>query len=208
MHALVLYLLTLLPASPAAPTCLTNFGKTACGYHCRAAHGEVACAKTSAGVCDATEKKLVCWDPSDIVRAHYGDAVPRPACLTRSGNIRCGYHCQASDSEIRCAWTPDGICVTTPRGVTCWDPPAASYCADNNPLPRPQCISVNGYAACGYGCLARNGELACAVTPGGSCQTARNGIACMDPESPPSCGGQPCRPDDPVTGRLWCRPPQ
>ena len=83
MHALVLFLLTLLPAPPAAPTCLTSSGKTACGYHCRAAHGEVACAHTSAGVCDATEKKLVCWDPSDSVRAHYGDDVPRPECLTR-----------------------------------------------------------------------------------------------------------------------------
>jgi len=54
MHALVLYLLTLLPA---VATCITSSGKTACGYHCPAAHGEVACARTAAGVCGATS----CW---------------------------------------------------------------------------------------------------------------------------------------------------
>lgn len=205
MHALVLYLLTLLPA---VATCITNSGKTACGYHCLAAHGEVACARTAAGVCGATDSNLVCWDPSDTVRAHYGDRVPRPECRTRGGTVVCGYHCETADSEVRCAATPDGICATTLRGVTCWDPPAASYCADQNSLPRPKCISVNGYTACGYGCLARNGELACALTPGGSCQTAPSGIVCSDPESPPLCGGQPCRPDDPVTGRPWCRPPK
>lgn len=206
--ALYLKLLSAVPLLPVTAGCLTSSGKSACGYHCLAAHGEVACARTAAGVCGATEKELLCWDPPDTVRVHYGDKVPRPECRTRSGAIACGYQCEAGTGEVRCAATPDGICVTTPRGITCWDPPAASYCQEPIALPRPRCITVDGYAACGYGCVARNGELACAATPGGSCQVLPSGIFCTDPESPPSCGGVPCRPDDPSTGRPWCRPPK
>lgn len=61
-----------------AATCITQSGKTACGYHCVAAHGEVARAHTAAGICDSNERKIVCRDPSDNVRAHYGDSVPSP----------------------------------------------------------------------------------------------------------------------------------
>lgn len=198
----------LLPLVPAASTCITNYGKVACGYHCLAAHGEVGCARTSAGICGTTDRHLVCWDPPDSVRAHYGDNVPRPQCVTRSGEIACGYRCEGRDSgEVQCAATPDGICVATSRGITCWDPPVAAYCADDRPLPRPKCITVDGYAACGYGCAARNGELACALTPGGSCQVLHNQIICRDLEPPPMCGSVPCRPDSAASARWWCRPP-
>jgi len=204
MIALILQLIALLPTPS---TCLTNYGKTACGYNCQAAHGDVQCARTSAGVCGFTDRELVCWDPPDSVRAHYGDKTPRPTCLPRSGQIACGYHCESRDGgEVQCAATPDGICVATSRGVTCFDPPVAAYCADDRPLPRPRCVTVDGNAACGYGCAARNGEVACAQTPGGTCTVMPNGIVCNDPESPPMCGVAPCRPDDPATGRAWCRP--
>ncbi len=202
MLALIFQLLQLLPSN-----CLTNSGRTACGYGCIAAHGEVGCARTSAGVCGFTDRELVCWDPPESVRAHYGDKVPPAQCMTRTGSIACGYRCASLDGgEVRCASTPDGICVATPRGVTCWDPPTAAYCLDDKPLPRPKCVTVEGNAACGYGCAARNGEIACAQTPGGMCELMPNQILCFDPESPASCGGQPCKPDDPVTGRWWCKP--
>lgn len=204
MHALLLHILIL---ATTGPTCINNYGKSACGYHCVAAHGELGCARTAAGICGVTEREIVCWDPPDTVRAHYGDQVPRPQCLTRDGAIACGYRCEARDKEVRCATTPDGICTPASRGIVCWDPPHTDYCADQNPLPRPQCITVDGRAACGYGCTARNGALGCATTPGGSCQVLREQIVCTDPEVPPFCGAQPCRPDEPTTARAWCRPP-
>jgi hypothetical protein len=117
--------------------CLTNYGRTACGYHCLAAHGEIDCARTSAGVCDASTPHVVCWDPPDIVRAHYGSAVPAAACLMRDGEVACGYHCEAHDETVRCAATPDGVCDSTSRDVVCWDPPPSNYCVDPRPLPRP-----------------------------------------------------------------------
>ncbi len=202
-------LLYLLPLLPATSTCITNYGKTACGYHCLAAHGEVACAKTSAGICGATESELVCWDPPDSVRAHYGDKVPRPKCLTRAGAIACGYDCASREGDrVYCASTPDGICVATSRTTVCWDPPVYAYCADGKPLPRPKCVTIDGNAACGYGCADRNGEIACAQTPGGRCELVPNQIVCNDPEAPPMCGIAPCKADDPTTGRWWCRPPK
>src|SRR5580765_1644830 len=103
LPALVLQLLSLLPV---AATCLTQNGDTACGYNCLAAHGQVACARTSAGICSASTTEVLCWDPPESVRAHYGEKIPRPECLTRSGNIACGYHCEAHDDEVRCAQTP------------------------------------------------------------------------------------------------------
>lgn len=200
-------LITVLPLLPAAASCITHAGKTACGYHCVAAHGEVGCAKTSAGVCGATEAELRCWDPPDSVRAHYGDKVPPAQCQAKQGSLACGYHCQTRDGgEVACANTPDGICVATPRGVTCWDPPVTTYCADDKPLPRPICVTQDGHAGCGYDCKARNGAIACAQTPGGRCQLLPQQILCTDPEAPPMCGSQPCRPDEPTSSRAWCRP--
>jgi len=207
MLALLFHFLSFLPVN--GSSCINNYGKVACGYHCIAAHGELACARTSAGVCSFTDSEITCWDPPDSVRAHYGDRVPRPRCLARSGHLACGYNCESRDGgEVHCSETPDGVCVATSRGVTCWDPPINAYCADDRPLPRPKCITVDGYTACGYGCAARNGELACAETPGGSCQLYPRQIVCNDPEAPPMCGAVPCRPDDPVSGRWWCRPPK
>jgi hypothetical protein len=203
MLALLLHVLALLPAPS---TCLTNYGKTACGYHCQAAHGDVQCARTSAGICGFTDSQLVCWDPPDSVRAHYGDKAPRPECMQRSGQMQCGYNCASRDGgEIQCSQTPDGICVAASRGVVCWDPPISSYCADDRPLPRPRCIQVDGVAACGFGCLAKNGDVACAQTPTGTCINMPTGIVCNDSEAPPMCGVVPCRADDPQTGRPWCR---
>ncbi len=37
--------------------CVTNYGQTACGYHCIAAHGHVACARTSSGICGTTSRR-------------------------------------------------------------------------------------------------------------------------------------------------------
>ena len=187
------------------PTCQRSNGQTVCGFACLAAHGELACARTPRGVCGASTDGVVCWDPPAAVRAHYGDKTPRPGCITRAGHTECGYRCQAHDDDIACAATPDGICRSTARGVTCWDPPVSAYCADDRALPRPRCVVVGDDVACGYDCLARNGEMACARTPGGRCQATASGIVCFDAELPPMCGDVPCAPE---TGeRSWCTIP-
>ena len=169
-------------AGPSSPNCLTANDQTACGYHCLAAHGTVACAQTTAGVCAAVGNTVACWDPPDVVRAHYGDQVPRPQCRYAGGNFACGYHCTIQDDQVACASTPDGVCQTTYRGITCWDPPTNDYCsADQNPLPRASCIANDGDIACGYSCIEHSGQVACAQNPGGTCKVVRDQISCWDP---------------------------
>lgn len=204
--------MSFLPAYGASSTCLTNYGKTACGYRCLAAHGDVACAATPLGVCKATSDApatqgagVVCWDPPDAVRAHYGDRAPLPDCIMRRGDLTCGYHCQGIGSEAECATTPDGVCRATSRGVTCWDPPSSTYCPDDRPLPRPQCIVSDAYVACGYNCEARNGQMACAVTPVGRCTMSYGQYVCNDPAPPAMCGGRPCNYS---SAQPWCAPPE
>src|SRR5205807_277502 len=100
----------------------------------------------------------------------------------------CGYHCEAHDEDAACANTPDGACASSALSITCFDPPPASYyCGDGKPLPRASCIMLNDEIACGYGCLARDGKMQCALTPGGKCFKVPTGIACADGE-PPVCG--------------------
>jgi hypothetical protein len=201
MASLLIHLLALLPVSA---TCLTNYDKTACGYSCLAAHGEVACARTPAGICSAVDNRVVCWDPPEWVRLHYGDKLPPPQCLTRDGKIACGYRCEAHDEDVACATTPDGICqYTYQNGIACWDPQPSTYCADRRALPRPECVVLDGRVACGYHCEARNGKIGCAATPGGRCTVQPDQILCWDPEPPPMCGAQAC---EGASERSWCAP--
>jgi hypothetical protein len=206
--SLLAYAFSLLAAGP---SCLTNYGKTACGYSCLAAHGAVSCASTPAGICTATSDAsnppgVVCWDPPEWVRAHYGDKVPPPQCLARTGKVACGYHCVAHGGEVSCAASPDGICRASSLGITCWDPPVSTYCADSRALPRPQCILSGGEIACGYACEARGGRMACASTPGGKCVVLPGQILCTDPPAPAMCGFRPCVPETAGSERSWCRP--
>lgn len=191
--------------------CVTNYGQTACGYHCIAAHGHVECARTSAGICGTTSTNVYCWDPPDWVRALYSRAeerVPRPSCVVRSGNIACGFGCTAQDSRVACATSPEGVCRSTGREILCWDPDPSTYCSDAVSLLRPECITLDGAIACGYQCFTRNGQLACAKTPDGRCFASGDGIACTDPEAPPMCGYAPCQPDGKSSTRSWCRAPE
>jgi hypothetical protein len=207
MTAVLGILLWILPATPAS-TCTTNNGKTACGYRCLAAHGDLACAQTPLGICratsdGATNPGVVCWDPPESVRLHYGDRAPPPDCVMRRGELTCGYRCQASGDNAECAQTPDGVCRASSRGVVCWDPASNLYCAGNGSLPRPQCIVNDGEIACGYNCEARGGQLACAQTPAGRCTYNYGSFECIDPPGPAMCGAMPC---DPRTDtRAWCR---
>jgi len=183
---LLLYLLHLVPqAAVDPPTCLTEDGKTACGFHCVAAHGTVACAQSPSGTCTSVGERATCWDSPQAIRIQYRRPMPVAQCLARAGNIACGYNCAARDNQVACASTPDGICVAGRLGITCWDPSETVYCADRRrPLPRPQCVVSDGEVACGYGCKKHAGSVACAQTPSGTCTIAQDRLVCLDPEQP------------------------
>lgn len=202
---MLLLILTVTAVTQTTVACITNYGQTACGYHCLAAHGEVDCAQTPAGICSDVGVGVACWDPPEWVRAHYGASVPPPECRVRNGSYACGYRCVAHGDEVACAQTPDGICDSSSRGITCWDPEPSTYCSDERPLPRPMCIMVDGRIACGYACEARAGRMACAATPGGRCEVQPTGIYCADPAPPPMCGARPCRAERGDSARAWCR---
>lgn len=206
---LIVTMLLALPQSAAPPKCMTFYGKTACGYRCQASNDQVACAQTPDGVCVAVLGVVTCWDPPEWVRAHYAGAVPRPECLTRYGKTACGYHCEAHDGEVACAQSPDGICRTSVAELVCWDPHPSTYCyAIGRRMPRPRCIVSDGKIACGYGCEARGGKLACAQTPAGSCTTRPGEIICFDPLPPLGCQpGLPCTLEQMVDSRPWCLGP-
>lgn len=113
----------------AEPTCITNYGRTVCGYDCKADYGEVKCAQTPNGACTSNYGQVYCWDPPMHVHQ-------KAECISNYGQIACGYHCIANYGEVKCAKTPDGICTANQGTVTCWDPKYPSnYDIENAPVP-------------------------------------------------------------------------
>ncbi|MBJ6764668.1 hypothetical protein JGU66_28190 [Myxococcaceae bacterium JPH2] len=105
------------------PRCVSNFGKTACGYHCVANYAQVKCAQTEEGVCTANYGEVVCWDPPRRGhRREHGAEYPRAQCLSNYGSTACGYACVANYGEVKCAQTPSGMCSASNGHVTCFDP--------------------------------------------------------------------------------------
>jgi hypothetical protein len=43
--------------------CLSNYGKTACGWGCLASHGEVRCSQVPGGICVAQFGTITCVEP-------------------------------------------------------------------------------------------------------------------------------------------------
>ncbi len=100
--------------------CITNYGKTACGYHCLANYGQVKCARTSAGACAANYGQVVCWDPPRHVQRRRR-WIPRAECLSNYGTIACGYGCIADYGHVQCAQTPHGQCYANNGQLVCSD---------------------------------------------------------------------------------------
>src|SRR5690349_3520715 len=69
------------------------------------------------------------------------DPGPEPQCLHSEGKTACGYNCKASDSQVRCAQTPQGICTVGSGIVACWDPPPLVKTALGRQAPRPTCVT-------------------------------------------------------------------
>lgn len=174
----------------ARPSCVAKEGKVTCGYNCAEAGGQVACAQTPRGVCDARTGKVVCFDPPAEVYAVWGSGAPAPSCEAREGKVACGYACVAGGGSIACARTPAGACIERGGKTSCFDPPARALCAAGAGIAKPACSAEAGKLACGYGCLYSSGELRCAQTPGGKCSAQSGGPQCFDP--PIEGSGQRC----------------
>ncbi len=175
------------PRAPAPkPECHTSGQSRACGFHCKAGLGEVACARTPDGLCVALEGKLVCWDPPDAVRFHPPKRATPASCRAKFSELACGYACETSATHLGCAKTPYGTCSARYDAVTCWDPSDALIHALGPELPRPQCVTAGDRVACGYQCQSSRSEVACAQTPGGTCSREGDRITCFDPPLPQS----------------------
>ncbi|MDY7231742.1 hypothetical protein [Hyalangium rubrum] len=118
------------------PECKEVRGEVACGFRCVVTKGKVACAQTPYGECREHFGELKCWDPSETAIHEHGSEIQRPACLTASTAVACGYDCKASRTEVKCAQTPRGRCVKDDFKLECFDPPSLVQCAHGQ-LPHP-----------------------------------------------------------------------
>ena len=174
------------------PECRAYAEQVACGYHCVAEAGALACAATPLGVCAAAYGQARCFDPPAEVLSLYGASTPQAECHSESGQIACGYHCVVASGILRCATTPAGVCGHEGGIAVCFDPPTGVQCAGGKKLVRPSCLHAQGQIACGYACVEVHGHLRCANTPQGKCSTEGELPVCFDP---PVRGGQSAESD-------------
>ena len=100
------------PGGP-TPECKSAYGKTACGFGCVAAAGDVRCAAHPDGRCVAAYGRVTCSDGGGGPRA------PRSHCQSAYGKTACGYSCVAAYGDVRCASRPDGRCIAAQGKITC-----------------------------------------------------------------------------------------
>ncbi|MBU8899105.1 hypothetical protein DRW03_28195 [Corallococcus sp. H22C18031201] len=109
---------------------------------------------------------------------------PDPAqasCRSVDGHVSCGYGCKSDGQRVRCAKTPQGRCQVLDGQAVCFDPPAYAAKAYGTALPEPECKTLDGVVACGYGCATEFGKVKCASTPAGLCKARNGDITCFDP---------------------------
>ncbi|MCA9567454.1 MAG: hypothetical protein KC656_06410 [Myxococcales bacterium] len=70
--------------------CETAYGKTACGYGCTVAYGDVKCAQYPGGTCEVAY-----------------------------GKVACGFDCQVAYGDVKCARMPGGRCEVAYGKITC-----------------------------------------------------------------------------------------
>ncbi|MBX7097226.1 MAG: hypothetical protein K1X89_05925 [Myxococcaceae bacterium] len=158
---------------PAGANCVTEYGKTACGFSCVANAGQVACAQTPYGACVSNYGKVQCWDPP---ASHCVQGSAKAQCISDYGKLACGYACVSAYGQLACAESPQGACRAEYGKLVCWDPPHAWPGA-----PKASCVAEYGRIVCGYGCVADYGQIKCAQTPRGVCQSNAGTITCFDP---------------------------
>lgn len=165
-----------------SPSCVTNDGRTACGYHCVSNYGSAQCAQTPFGACRANEGKLVCWDPPARVMLRDKKQTPEASCIAAYGKVACGYHCEANQGVLRCATTPEGLCRRERDTVVCWDPPPEADAVAYEPATERACLEAEQGRLCGFRCLATRQRAQCGRGRNDSCQVRPDGtIACSSP---------------------------
>jgi len=103
-------------------TCISNYGKVACGYDCVANFGMVRCAKTPNGFCRAERDQLICWDPPLTSGVFMFEPASEVACMGSTSGLSCGYSCLATPRDSNCATSRDQVCRATDGKVECLDP--------------------------------------------------------------------------------------
>jgi hypothetical protein len=101
-------------------TCISNYGKVACGYSCVANFGVVRCAKTPQGFCRSERDQVICWDPP-LTSAVALDQSSERACFASTSGLSCGYACLATAQASRCATSREQVCREKDGDVECLD---------------------------------------------------------------------------------------
>ena len=65
--------------------------------------------------------------------------------------------------------------------MVCWDPPGNVIASTGLRTPAARCLTGYGKEACGYSCVAYDGEVRCSQTPGGFCRAQQGATLCWDP---------------------------
>ena len=173
------------PAPSPPPTqCVTQGGKTACGYGCLTFNGTAACAATPLGRCEVWQGELVCWDPPLVLTSLPQTQWKRAQCEHNFTQQACGYHCKASGDDVACARTWFGVCEANLGKVTCWDPAEPLIWSAQGDLPLPRCLQSGDAVACGYTCDHSYGQPVCTATPRGRCEKNDGNVTCWDPPLP------------------------
>ncbi len=164
------------------PRCVTNYGQTACGYHCIRSDDRVQCAQTPFGACRADQGTLVCWDPPAAVVLAKRRQTPRAECIRNSGRVACGYHCLDYEGKLRCAQTPEGTCKVEQGNLVCWDPPLDSYGVVFETASELACLDASDGQLCGYRCLATAYHSGCGTGRRDCCRAEPQGVVCQSPD--------------------------
>lgn len=105
-----------------------------------------------------------------------------PDCAKAHGKVVCGWDCRTAFGEVECAQWPGGACGVAFGDVQCGPPPPDGWIwRYGDPPPKAECKSAFGEIACGYSCIAAHGEVRCAQTPDGLCDSAFGDVTCWDP---------------------------
>jgi len=164
--------------TPAQAECKSAYGQTVCGFGCIAAYGDVKCARTPEGRCQAAYGEITCWDPDTEHphrRHHAPPEEPGATCRTAYGKTACGHDCTIAFGDIKCAQTPLGVCHAAYGKLVCWDPPRWVRGTE-----KAHCETAYGDIACGYRCVAAFGKIRCASSPRGACKAAYGDVVCSD----------------------------
>ena len=109
-----------------------------------------------------------------------GLAQTRPTCITASGRTDCGFSCVTTNDGPHCAQSPFGACAVNDGTAVCADPPAWAFTLGRRPAS-VRCMQQYDLVACGYDCVATDGQISCAQTEWGVCIAAYDHVQCWDP---------------------------